>query len=111
LPSQITALEQKYRIALPRSYSLFLSQMGHAHGKLGNLGEFDLCYDDPLDLTEEELELWRHCSVESPNYNPPAFPRNGLIFCARLGNPDYWLLLCEGQDDSPVIHFNYDTRP
>jgi hypothetical protein len=109
--AEIAALERKYQVVLPRSYSLFLARMGHAAGKLGNLGEFDLSYGDALRLTEEEKESWRQCSLQPPHYSASAFPRHGLVFCARLGNPDYWLITCEGQEDSPVIHFDYENDP
>ena len=99
--SEIGVLEQRYNVAIPQSYSLFLSQMGHAAGKLGNLGEFDMSYGGALKLTEDSCVR---------NY-ASAFPRHGLVFCARLGNPDYWLIVCEGQNDSPVIHFHYDSEP
>lgn len=109
--AEITALELRYGVSLPRSYTLFLAQMGHAAGKLGNLGEFDLYYRDALRLTEETLESWQKKNTESSRHSAAAFPRHGLVFCARLGNPDYWLLVCEGQDDSPVSHFDYETDP
>jgi hypothetical protein len=97
--AEIAALERHYGVTLPRSYALFLSRMGHAAGRLGNLGEFDLVYCDALSFTERTRD------------SASAFPRHGLVFCARLGNPDYWLVICEGQDDSPVIHFDYDSEP
>jgi hypothetical protein len=109
--AEITALEQRYDVILPRSYALFLSHMGRAAGKLWNLGEFDLLYRDALQLTEETLESWQRSGTESSRYSAAAFPHHGLVFCERLGNPDYWLIVCEGQDDSPVIHFDYEQEP
>lgn len=109
--AEITSLEQKYGVVLPLTYSLYLSYMGHAAGKLGNLGEFDLSYRDVLKLTDEQQKLWRRCSLANPHDSVSAFPHHGLVFCARLGNPDYWLIVCNGQEDSPVIHFDYEDEP
>jgi hypothetical protein len=108
---EIAALEQRHGLALPQSYSLFLSTMGHATGKLGNLGEFDLSYGDALKLNGETVEAWRASESASNRSYASAFPAQGLVFCARLGNPDYWLIVCRGQDDSPVIHFDYESEP
>lgn len=106
-PAEITALEKRYSLSLPRSYSLFLSTMGHATGRLGNLREFDLLYEDAFKLNQETVEAWK----TSLPYYASAFPAQGLVFCQRLGNPDYWLIVCRGQDDSPVIHFDYESEP
>lgn len=108
--AEITALEQRYNVILPRSYALFLSSMGHAAGKLGNSGEFDLLYQDALRLTGGTLEAWRRSNTEYYRHSVTAFPHRGLVFCARLGNPDYWLIICEGQEDSPVYHFDYEDE-
>lgn len=109
--AEIAILGEKYGVGLPTSYTLFLSKMGHAAGKLGNLGEFDLSYEDALRLTEGEIQMWDRCRRKYPDYFAPEFPRHGLVFCARLGNPDYWLLICDGQEDSPIFHFDYERSP
>jgi hypothetical protein len=55
--NEIAALERKYSLILPLSYRMFLSEMGHSAGKLGNCGEFDLSYADALSLTENEFNM------------------------------------------------------
>jgi len=108
---EIAKLERKYSLVLPMSYRLFLSQMGHSAGKLGNCGEFDLLYSDALSLTENEFDMWKRMRRKYPNYSNPAFPNHGLIFCVRLEVPVFWLIICEGNDDSPVICFDHEDKP
>ncbi len=108
---EIALLETKYSVVLPLSYRLFLSEMGHSMGKLGNCGEFDFSYADALTLTGKEFEMWKRIRLKNPTYSNPAFPNHGLIFCVRLCHPCYWLIICDGQDDSPVIRFDYDFEP
>lgn len=107
-PEEIEALERRYQIKLPLAYTLFLSHLGHGAGLLGNRGEFDLSYEDAMRLTEEERASWQSIRTTYPDAPPVAFPSNGLIFCVRLGLPNYWFLVCNGGEDSPVIHFDYE---
>jgi hypothetical protein len=117
--AEIAALESKYSVLLPLSYTCFLQTMGHASGKLGR----GRCwhYADVWRLTEEERASWERCRrqqvlwerrrPENTDYSPDAFPHNGLIVCLYPGLPDFWLIVADGQPDSPVIHFDYEEEP
>jgi hypothetical protein len=109
-PKEIKALEQRYDLRLPQSYALFLDQMGNCAGHLGNDGEFDLLYDDVLHITEEERDSFRQINEKFPMEAAYELPDKAFIFCRRLGNPDYWLIICDSEDDSAVYHFDCEHK-
>src|SRR5262249_32190805 len=104
--NEIKALEQKYDLRLPQSYALFLDQMGHCAVHLGNDGEYDLLYDDVLHITADERDEFRQINEQFPTEAAYELPDKAFIFCRRLGNPDFWLIICDREDDSPVYHYD-----
>lgn len=110
---EIEMLEDEYEIVLPHTYKVFLTRMGHARGNLGTY--LDFSYDDALLLTKRERALWDRLESEQASigseYLRPDFPDDGLIFCVMYGLPEYWLIRCDGGDDSPVLRFDYENEP
>jgi hypothetical protein len=104
---EITALEEKYSLRLPETYSLYLRVMGHKSGRLFACDHMSVFYHNVLAMTAEERERWADCRDKDGTGSSPKFelPHNALLIASRLGE-QFEFINCSGQDDSPVWHFN-----
>lgn len=104
---EVAALEARYGLRLPESYTLYLRMMGHKSGRLFTCDHMAVFYRDVLEMTAEERLMWAECQSEDGSGPPPEFhlPADALLIASRLGD-QFQFLRCNGQDDSPVWYFN-----
>ncbi len=110
---EVTALEARYGLRLPESYTLYLRVMGHKSGRLFTCDHMAVFYRHVLEMTAEQRQSWADCEAEDSSRSP-AFhlPVDALIIASRLGD-QFEFIKCNGQDDSPVWYFNtweWDVR-
>ena len=104
---EITALEAKYNLQLPRTYTVFLRVMGHKSGRLFKCQHLEASYSDVFTMTLDHREMCVECRAEDGI--PPqdfALPSDGLLIANSLGD-QFEFIRCNGQDDSPVFYFNH----
>jgi SMI1 / KNR4 family (SUKH-1) len=96
-PSEVAALESKYRLRLPNTYRQYLETMGHYSGRLFTSDHMAVFYPYVIDMTEE---------FANSKYKPSDFalPAQSLLVASRLD--DYFMFIsCEREDDSPLWDF------
>jgi hypothetical protein len=134
-PEEISALEARFGLVLPESYRLFLETMGHGAGKLGKSCE-ELLYTAVFERTRQEREhdypRYRPSNVgwflrlldrlfefadrieeklakRKPQADPFKLPSDVLvIYSGSCGTSEHWVIRCQGGDDSPVYHYDYE---
>jgi hypothetical protein len=104
---EVAALEARYGLRLPQTYTLYLRVMGHKSGRLFTCDHMAVFYRYVLDMTADERRLWAESQAEDGSGPPPEFelPADALLIAGRLGD-QFGYIRCGGQDDSPVWYFN-----
>jgi len=104
---EVSALEVRYGIRLPQTYTLYLRVMGHKSGRLFTSDHMAVFYRYVLEKTAEERQTWLECNAEDGSGPPSEFdlPPDALLIAGRLGD-QFEFIRCSGQEDSPVWYFN-----
>jgi SMI1 / KNR4 family (SUKH-1) len=100
--AEISLLEAKYQIQLPRTYKEYLQVMGHQSGRLFTFDHMAVFYQYVLSMTGDLKQEWIAENVPPENFLLPA---DALIISGRLGE-QFEFIRCAGGLDSPVWYFN-----
>ena len=92
--NEIDALEDRLGLELPKSYRLFLTELGHGIDDFMNSDHWRFQLDDVQDLHRHE-EYQEYCDL----------PENYFVFAERNG---YWwvFFVLDGSDNPPVFGFD-----
>lgn len=104
---EVAALEARYQLRLPQTYTTYLQVMGHKSGRLFTHDHMAVFYRYVLEMTADERQLWAKSNAVDGSGPPPGFelPPDGLLIAGRLGD-QFEFIRCHGQDDSQVWYFN-----
>jgi SMI1-KNR4 cell-wall len=109
---EICALEHKYNILLPDSYKFFLLSMGKINN-LVDVNEYSIDYQSVLEMTEDEKnfidEVKQDILNEGLNEEVIELPQNSLLILKRCDGSQFYFLIAEGGEDSPVFYYNSDN--
>jgi hypothetical protein len=110
---EITILEAKYHVSLPASYRSFLLRLGK-NNNLVDKSEYSIDYDSVLTMTEKELlsikEVQEEILAEGLDEEVLELPVHALLFLKRCDESQFYFILAEGGEDSPVYYYNTDLN-
>ena len=98
--AEIELLEQQRAVAIPNSYSSFLSHMGHSACYLFAHDHTTVNYTEAMTLHDELPARFDEEDVEFTI----DIPDDGVLIGSRLGDW-HWFIRCNEPDDSPVWSF------
>lgn len=100
--AEIAALETRYGLRLPQTYTLYLRTMGHQSGRLFAHDHMAVFYPYVLHMTADLRKEW----AQEASGPPPGFalPEDALLIAGRLGQQ--FEFIRSGQEDSPLWYFN-----
>jgi hypothetical protein len=67
---EVAALEARYGLRLPDTYTLYLRVMGHKSGRLFICDHMAVFYSYVLEMTAEERQTWAECQAEDGRAAP-----------------------------------------
>ena len=101
--SEITKIEDTYKLPLPYSYKVFLRYFGRR--LYGIATDLEFVYPNVLSLTQYERDIDREIQEEGDFSPEELLPKNAFVF-ARRYTMEFWYFLAEEGVDDPSIFFD-----
>lgn len=112
-PEEVSVLEKKYSVSLPESYKSYLLRLGKNSNLVDN-SEYNIDYESVLVMTEQELqcikEVEQEILDEGLDEEVLHLPSNAVIILKRFDGSQFYFIMAEGGNDSPVYYYNTDLN-